>query len=89
MCCVQADRQQYTRLGHDDGIAPLSWLGPVRRPPSSLHWPASRPSLKAKWAKPSLTSPTHAYATQNLMPAPTTLAHFSSHHHRNERHEER
>ncbi len=26
-----------------------------------------------------------AHATQNLMSAPTTLAHFSSYHHRNER----
>src|SRR6516164_4410616 len=34
-----------------------------------------------KWAKPSLTSPTDT-ATQNLMPAPTTLARFSSYHHR-------
>ena len=30
-----------------------------------------------------------AIISQNLMPAPTTLAHFSSYHHRKDRHEER
>ena len=30
-----------------------------------------------------------AIISQDLMPAPTTCAHFSSHHHRNERYKER
>jgi hypothetical protein len=65
---TEGSQQQYTRLGHDEELPPCSWLGPVRRPPSSLHWPA------CSIYKFDLDQPTEQLCASTFGPAIDSLA---------------